>query len=370
MKSKTTKNQSTKKLLKRTQAPQRALALVPARPAKAPADSYLGVYKAALTDPFSLRAQGARVPDMYSVPTATRHITRKLTLVTNAQGEADLLVIPSAYLHAMSPRGSIAGGSTWTTGDAGTVATALSLTTASTLAAQLVSYRIVGYGVKLIGTASMTSNSGSLVVATLPVEGYLNTRDSIGGQAGNIVNSGATVANTLTAYGVPNASSVVSISSLPSLPNSMEASLVNVSEHPLLVTPRICSPSAFNFKLSSDIGPGYNAQNQTSAASISVGNASFLSFGGHESVIIGLTGGAASTAILDVEVTYHLEGSPLVAGTAAAVIGGDSAMVSVDPISWMNVIRDVARLPTFKSIIEGTGNSFFPGLGSMVTRLL
>jgi len=355
----------TKKPVKKN-GPQQKLAKVQAR-----SQNYLSVYRAALSDPFSALAQGARVPDMYSVPTATRHITRKLTLASNASGECDLVILPSAFYHALSARGSVVGGTPWITSDGVTTTNAVVFTATAALAAQLVSYRVVGYGVKVIGIASMTTTSGSLTIATVPAEGYLNTQlNQVGGQSGNSNNAAMSVANTLTSWGIPNATSVVSVPALLDLPNTVETSMINISERPITVTPKICSPSAFQFKLASDIGPGYNAQDQTSAVSISVGNASYLSFGGTESVVIAATGLPNSTSVLDVEITYHLEGIPFISATANSQIGSDSAAVVCDPIGWMNTIRDVAAVPAFKSAAIGLGNTFFPGLGTMVGKLL
>lgn len=348
-------------------------AVVPAKKSQAAKvqapPTQLVAYKAALSRPFSLAAQGARVPDMYSVATTTRHITRKLTLSSNASGECDLVVIPSAYLHAMSPRASIVGGDSWITLNGATLANAAVQTLPSALAGQLTNYRVVGYGVKIIGIAAMTTNAGSLTLATVPAEGYVNLTSTIGNQAANSNNAFHTVANTLTAYGVPNSSNVVSVASLPSLPNSVESSLINVSERPITITPKVCSPNAFIFKNTSDIGPGFSAQNQTSAVSISVGNASYLQFGGHESVVIAATGCPASTSMLDIEITYHLEGNPFISATAGSIIGSDSSSVAVDPLGFMNVIREVAAMPTFKALAIGVGDSFFPGLGTMVGKL-
>lgn len=355
----------TKKLVKKSN-PQQKLARV-----QASSRNYLSVYRAALSDPFSTRAQGARVPDMYSVPTATRHITRKLTLSSNASGECDLVVLPSAFYHAVSARGSISGGSTWITGDGVLTTNAVLFTTSASMAAQLVNYRIVGYGVKVIGTASMTTNSGSLTIATVPAEGYQNVQTaSVGGQISNINNAVMTIANTLTSWGVPNANNAVSVAALVDLPNTVETSMVNISERPITVTPKICSPSAFQFKLCSDIGPGYSIQSQTSAGSVSAGNASYLSVGGLESVIIAATGLPVSTSVLDIEITYHLEGIPFISATANTTIGSDAAAVVCDPLGCMDVIRDVAAMPSFKAAAIGIGNTFFPGLGTLVGKYL
>jgi len=339
------------------------------RGAKDAASDSIRTYRAALSDPFSSLAQGARVPDMYSVPTTTRHITRRCTIVSNASGEFDLVVLPSAYFHAISPRGNIVGGGNWATLDGLTVNNAVLYTSEIGLAAQLTNYRIVGYGVQLVGTASLTNTQGMIAIATLPAEGFLNSKGAVGGQASNFANAAASVANTLTAYGVPNSSSTVAINSMLSLPNSVETSMVSISEHPITVTPKICSPSAFNFRLTTDMGPGFNITSQTSAVSVSAGNASWLSFGGHESIVIAGSGLPNSTNVLEFEIIYHLEGTPYITSTANYQIGSDAATTVVNPVAWMEVVRDVASMPTFRTVAVGAGNALIPGLGTLLNKL-
>lgn len=326
------------------------------------------VYRIALSDPFSYGAQGARVPDMYSCPTATRHITRTFTLISNSSGEFDCIVLPSCYQHIISPRGSLVGGSTWTTLDGGTVATGAYTTPTATLSAQLLNYRIVSYGVKIYGLASMTNNSGKVIVGTVPISSNVNDKNAtVGGQTANTTNSNATVGATLSAYGVPAGGSVVTISSLPNLPNSMETSMINLSERPLTVLPKITGPRAFEFKQTYDEAIGFNVVNQTTLSNVMAGDASYLSLGGFEAVVIGGTGCPATTNMLEVEVIYHIEGNPYLA--SATSIGSDSTAAAVDPISWMKVISDVASHPSFKMGVQALGDSFYPGLGTLANRL-
>lgn len=329
----------------------------------------LTMYKAALLDPFSINAQGARVPDMYASPTTTRHITKTFTIATNASGEADIVVLPSAYHHAVSPRGSLVNGAAWLTIDGNSVANALQYTDPNTLAASLTNYRIVGYGVKIFGIQSMTGTAGKVLVATSPISSNVNDKNAtIGGFANNSTNSSATKANTLKTYGIPTSSGVVDVASLPSMPNSMETSLVRVTEVPMRVIPKLTSPEAFMFRQSMDNAIGFNINQQTSVTNVVTGDASWLRVAGFECVTIALTGCAASTNCLEVEVVYHLEGNPFQSTTGFAVIGNDTNASLVAPVSWMNIVQSVAKTPAFKTAVETAGNSFFPGLGTLANK--
>jgi len=331
-------------------------------------NSALVSYKAALCEPFSLAASGARVPDMFSCPTTTRHITKTITIVTNSSGDADLIVLPSALAHALSSRGNISGGANWSPMDYSTaISNAMVYTDQALLAGQITNYRVVGYGVKVFGVASMSNNSGKVLVATVPISSYINARYGVGGQSPTIANPFATVANTLKSYGIPNSGSVVDISSIPNMINSMEVSMINISERPLFVIPKITSPEAFTFRESTDNSIGFNIVNQTSASNVQAGDASYLRLAGHEAVLVAITGSALSTPVLEVELTYHLEGTQA-PNTTAGIIGSDSSLSVVGPVSWMNTVQSVARMPAFRQAVEVGGNSIYPGLGTLANR--
>lgn len=326
-------------------------------------------YRAALCDPFSPLAQGARVPDMYCCPTTTRHITKTFTLTTNGSGEADLILLPSAFWHALSPRGTVNSGATWTAPDGTSVSGAVQYTSTSTLASQLTNYRIVGYGVKVFGVQSMNATAGKVLAATVPISSWIADKSSqVGGTAATQNNTFGTKGNVLTAWGIPTSSAVVDIPALPSLPNSFETSLVRVTENPIAVVPKITSPEAFNFRQSADSAAGFNMNDQTSLSYVLGGDASYLRLAGHEAVIVATSGCAPSTSVLEVEVCYHLEGNPYQSTTGFAVIGNDTMATVVAPSTWMNVIQSVASMPAFRDAVTSTANSFFPGLGTLANR--
>lgn len=326
--------------------------------------STLSAYSAALTAPFSENALGARVPDYFSVPTKTVHLTRRCAMVTNASGEGDLLILPSAYCHAVSSRGSISGGVTWSLLDGTTVANGMLSTSPTNTSAQITNYRIVGYGVRIMGVASMTNNAGIVIAAKVPISSWVNSKtDTVGGLAANTTNSGATMNNTLKSYGVPAYNSNVDIGVLPTLPNSLEVSMIGVSERPLEILPKVSSSEAFNFRLSNDSAIGFSITDQTSLSYVQSGDASYLRLGGHEAVIIGLSGCANNTSVVEVEIIYHLEGIPTLG--PSVYLAADSVKAAVDPVSWFQTLKKAASAPAFRQLTTSVLNSVYPGLGSL-----
>jgi len=333
--------------------------------------SALSNYRAALDNPFSAMAQGARVPDMYCIPTSTRHITRSFTLTSSASGELDAICLPSAFHHVISPRGSMTGAGNWQLLDGTTVTSGLAYTDKAAFAQQLTNYRIVGWGIQVMGTASMTSNQGKIIIAKIPISSNLNTKgDPVGGIMPNINNANATAANTLQAYGIPNYAGLVNTPALVNLPDSFETTMVAISEKPRTVYSKITSPEAFSFRETTDNAIGYNITDQSSLTNVQSGDASYLRVAGFESIIVAASGLPASSAVMELQITYHLEGTPYISSAGNSFIAGDSAMVSVDPIGWMKVIADVAKQSSFKSVAGVIGDSFYPGLGTFAKTFL
>jgi len=326
----------------------------------------LVAYKAALSQPFSLSASNARVPDMYSCPTATRRITRSITLSTNASGDADFIVLPSAFMHAFNTIGTFTSSVNVAAGS-GAVYSSLS-TAPNALASQLTNYRIVGYGVKILGVQSEQLAAGKLQAATLPISTWVNGVSAIGGQLASRSDPAQTVGAWLTALGIPNTSNLTNITAIPTLTNSVITPVTRLNEVPMQVIPKITSPEAFSFRQSDDSTIGFSLNDQTSTAFVTGGDSSYLRLGGHEAVLVTLSGCAASTPVVEIELVYHLEG--MAAPSTITGIQQSTERVTVNPIGWMNVVQQVAKLPAFRSAVESAGNAIIPGMGTLANRLL
>lgn len=326
----------------------------------------LGNYKAALSDPFGAKASAARVPDMYACPTTTRRITRAFTLVSDANGDADVLLMPNAFVHALSTRGNIPSGSGLMTAGDGSTYQAV-FTSTSVLMGALANYRVVGYGVRVVGLQAENTAAGKFQAATLPSTSWVNGISPVGGQAATRVDPAQTIGAWLSSMGVPNTSNKVDITAIPTLTTSVLGSVNRLNDTPLQITPKITSPEAFNFRLSGDSPIGFMANDQTSASYILAGDASYLRISGHESVLFALTGCPPSTAIAELEVIYHLEGTAAVVGSTGIQQSTDK--VVVNPTGWMKVVQEVSQMSPFRMMVESAGNAIVPGLGTLANRL-
>jgi len=332
-----------------------------ARDMGARADHDLAAYKAALSNPFDAAACGARVPDMYSVPTSTRRITKTMSVTTNALGNALVSILPSAYIHGFLTMGSTSAGS-FTTGAGEGVAGCL--TPPATLGSQLSNYRIVGYGVKVFTTQNETNVAGKLHLATVPVSSWLNTVDTVGGQADNHADSAQTLLTWMSDMGMSTAPGT-----MPSMANSVLLPLANVQQNPVEIRPKLTSPEGMNFRQTKDSTVGYMATDQTSTSWITAGDASYLRVAGHEAVQIGIEGATASTGVIEIELVYHLEGTNALAATQTGVVQSEDRMVT-NPLGWMRVVAEVANLPSFRTLAVSALDRVIPGLGALATRVI
>lgn len=330
----------------------------------------IAAFRAALANPFSITAQGARIPDMFSCPTVTKHVTRVITVSADSNGEADVTVLPNLYQLAISSRASLVGESTWITGDAVSYTNSTVLMSGTTLAAQLTNYRIVGYGVKVIGLQNDAAAAGRLHIATLPVSSWVNSQNTpVGGQVSNRNDPNQTLGSSYQALGVqvsgtPNK---VAISGIPALPNSIEVPVNKLNDSPVTIVPKVTSPEAFAFRMASDSPNGFASVDQTSTSWVTSGDSSYLRIAGHEAVLLAMSGLTPSTPVVDVEVIYHIEGAPMV-GLTNTIVSPDTSQTLVNPSALANVIQQVARMPAFRAAVETGGNMIFPGLGTLANR--
>jgi hypothetical protein len=325
-------------------------------------------FKAALMAPFSPQALGAKIPDMFAAPTVTKHLGFSIGVWSNVSGEADLVILPNLYAPVISPRscmGAVSGPVTsWTTMD-GVGQGSIYINDPASLAAQVSNYRIVGYGVRVYATSSLTATSGRALMATTAVSSWVNSKSAkIGGQATTSNNASASAANTLAAYGIPVSGWSVDLTSMPSMLNCVETSMVSLGNNPMTILPKVTSPEAFEFRQSSDSSIGFQINNQTSASYVSSGDASYLRVAGIEAIVLGFTGLPANTRVAQVELIYHIEGSP-----TYSVVSSDAPTNVSAPELLAKVVAQAASSPAFKQGAEMAGNFLVPGLGSAVRSL-
>jgi len=283
-------------------------------------------YRVALLCPFSDQALGARVPDQFFAPTATLSLREIVSLSNDSGGNIECIIMPNLYNPAVSFRGNISNGGTLTTPDGVTFANGaiLNLTT-SAFYSKVTNYRIVSWGVRIRNTTAITNASGVLTVALVPCHTRMRVPQNgyIGGQNGSGAGAaGLTAANWLKAVGIPdNGSGRVDLTSLLELPFHARYQGTQLAEQTFEVHPKMVSPEALQFRDSGDSNWGEDMQATASAVYVQPGDASYLMMDGWTSVVIGFTGGSATAGnqTFDVELIYHVEGSPNVQSSSVFI---------------------------------------------------
>jgi len=152
---------------------------------------------------------------------------------------------------------------------------------------------------------------------------------------------------------------------MPGMQNCIEVSLTQLAAKPVVVTPKINSPEAFNFRQAADNAIGFSINNQTSASYVSSGDASYLRVAGHELVALSVVGAQVNTSCLQVEVIYHVEGSP-----ASSPLVGDTPTVIAAPSTMAEIVAAAARSEPFKMGLEMAGNTVLPGLVTFARSII
>jgi len=308
-------------------------------------------FAAAMLTPFDRNAFGAQIPDTYCAPTATYHIKNRFTLTTAADGTADLVIVPNACVHAYCFNGVASGGVTLVTRDGTSYSNAGAYTPATTLAGKLANYRIVSMGVRAKCITSMTDGKGSMVAAVLPIESVTcagGPNLTVGGVTA-ATDASQTIAAWYSQNGIPytgtGSTAVLDAGGIDNLPVSTSMSVLQLSERPIEIRPKPTTAYWTMFRRSTDGQFGFDTVNQSSP--VDCGDGGYLRIGGLETVVIKFHGCAASTAIAEFEVIYHLEGSPSITGGAQSQIapGGASGWVSMQNLD--RVLNTVSQSASF-----------------------
>jgi len=325
-------------------------------------------YALARLDPFHPGACGARVPDEYSGHTAT--LTLKTSLTINGAAAMDCIIFPNLKAPMISTTQSLVGAATLTWADNTTTANVFGWHS-GVLAGKIANYRIVGYGVRITSVSSMTSASGRIVIATLPLESHLVTKQFTVGGVSPATNASLTAGQTLTGWGIPTTGTSVSAAYLAEIPDSVIISMLDLAENDYDIVPNLCSTDAYNFRNSDDRYTGFDMAYQTATGHSS--DASYLKFGGFETVVIAVDG-ATTTSPVEIEVIYHVEGCP---STTGGISGGVSSIIApavarspVDPplLDRVNIIAAVA--PIVRKAVIGSASTIHPLLGKFADAVL
>jgi hypothetical protein len=319
-------------------------------------------YYNCLTSPFDEQSYGTRVPDQYAVDTTTFCIHKNITLTCDASGNADLMVCPALGQYAFASRSSTISGTTWVSMD-GVGAGSWVGITPSSLASKLVNHRIVGMGVRVFSVSSMTNAQGRVLIATIPVENWISNIDTSLNQFAAPFSAAATKSAFYNDWGIANTAGVVDVNSVDQYANHKAYSMLELDETTVEIEPKIISAAAFNFKKSSTNtgSPGGAVTGQIAVAGVVIaGNTDMLRVDGHETVLITVAGGVASTSAIDVEVIFHIEGqiSPSTTSASSGLTAASVCDTACDPLGFLEALALAAAAPNIHTVTKAIGKGY------------
>jgi hypothetical protein len=316
-------------------------------------------FRTALTSPFDPSAIGARIPDEFSFPTETAHVTCPITVTTDANGDFDFAMFPHPVWSFLCGMGTTSGGSAASSsliaGSVPASTTYGSALTLSTLAGRYGNYRVVGYGLRLKNLESYNNVTGKLYVAQQPSPLML----------ASAITTGATKAGLYGYNDVPYDGTAGIPTSIITLPMAQEFAMPEVMmQGNLEVHGRITGSAYTQWRETANSGSGPDLTvNDTTEVLEALGTS-----GGWSTILLRGTGLKASDASLSIELIYHLEGTPAIS-SSTTLTGGNSRSV-VDLGGLMRVVNSAARSPFVRLVASTATRQFKSSMGRTAMGIL
>lgn len=280
-------------------------------------------YTAALVDPVNSLARGARVPDIFAVPTDTFSSTGTVTLACDTSGDADFVWI-GRPLHACAASSTAyIASSAFTPYAASTKCQYAS--TETTLQGVVSGYRMVGNGVRVKNLQPGQSATGKLIVARVPMSKLFFNPDMLK----NDSISFATMLPKLCGIAVDGAGKVPI--SIIELPDAQEYEVQELAGCHANLANMPCSGKAWDFCTT-------NTNMTTATGSQSLENVDIVSASGvvttanNDSIdsastdgwtciLMRFVGGPTSvTNVLDIDTSIHIEGIPIISTSSTGIV--------------------------------------------------
>lgn len=278
----------------------------------------LAQYKLALTNPFAVEAFGCRVPDSYSFPTVTYHIRSNYIFTSDASGIGYGLFFPSPCFTCSSGfDGSygtpgilrFTGGTNFSNNKPSTY-----LTSPTALANVMSEYRVVAWGLRFIAKDTAFASKGKIFVALVPTTANApswNTMETVTAASLDVVGE--------YACGVALTSL---LSTIQNYPSCRVFSMQDLLRGEIMISGLPLNPSFYDFRgttdrsnvvwnsgqILADEGVFNNTTGLVNATA--GGRKDVASLRGGMAVAVGVVGCPGTANEFDVEVVYHLEGSP------------------------------------------------------------
>lgn len=287
-------------------------------------------FRASLVDPFSIDARGARVPDLYSFPTATYRLQTSMLLGTGLSSFGATF-LPSPFLTVIDNTVAFTAGASVTISGPGGMrpfagATGFyAFTTPAQMSGIANNFRVVGGGIKIRNLIPELTATGRVYVAVLPV--------ADGGVPNYMACENAVFTNTSYSsvarnMGLPTSAQLLS-PSLQMYPMSHDYTVGQmVGSHEIDVNFSIFHPNFFRFKPSNIGTSNFDGVLReaddvfwTSATGVvstnTSGNKEGMQCDGGGAIVIFCDGFPISTsAPIEVDVCLHLETTPVVTPTS------------------------------------------------------
>jgi len=334
-------------------------------------DDDLVCYAEALRNPFSERAIGARVPDMYGAPTTTLRVRATHTVTVNNNGTATMVVFPNVACSAVLFTGTSPEFNSLTVLDNSVVGTYWG-TDLTTFSARVQNYRIVGMGVRVTGLSSMTNSQGKLIMGATPIDSYLVAKQFTVGGVVPATNAAITKAATMNAWGIPNTAGNPLPSLLIAQPGFNTVSMLEATENEFDIIPHPVDPRAFEFRASNDDLIGFESTGTIAANDNVSGNASYLHLSGFEACYLSVVGAVNNTTTFDVEIVYHIEGRQQITGLtdqSHAVPPSAQRASPTKPLAFMQIVEAATHEPVVREVVEYAAGMIHPFLGKIASVL-
>lgn len=334
-------------------------------------------FQMALRNPFSPMAIGARVVDSFTTPTVTYHIRGYSSLTSSSSGRMYFAVLPSPCFSYLQPTSGNGGPSDYTNfsgftqnnpsigGMGGAYVTA-----PSNLASVMTEYRTVAWGFRLIAKDTAFNSKGKVYVASVPTTENApswNTMETVTGTDTSIGEY---------TVGLP----LANIGGILNLPGCQTFSMQDLLRGEVMFCGTPTNASFYQFKGTMDrsvvawntgqVLADEGVFNHTTGLvnATAGGRKDIASLRGGRAFLVCATGLPASTQELDLEVVYHLEGTPNItsSGTAQLVpssmrsVGGSTSLVesAISLASNVNTIYQYLKDPIHSAAAATKALSF------------
>jgi len=338
-----------------------------------------GAYKACLQNPFSPKAIGAKIPSPFTVPTTTYRMVTEFSTYSAASSGA-IMFLPNPLVSIVDLSGAQSTNSASACIDFSSTNlvrfngtntnknyNVYGVTTPSQLTGVATSYRVAGWGVRIMNTASTNNCTGRFMVAKLPCIGDLPSYNLLTTSASDM--SG--FISNIT--GAPP--SFLASPAIRELPESMMSSALEIMQRDCVAVSRPTSTEALTWRscnpstqFSSTVNMGDDSASYpnstvyvaatsggavttgyTTSGVISSGWTDQVMVAGHEAIIFYFDGASSNQKSYNIEVLYHLEVIPQLqqwntSTSGAAPIPEPSPQVSTPPGMFENLVGAAKRI--------------------------